>query len=115
MNTQLLIHAAGVSRSFGAVHAVREVSLKVHAGEVFGLVGPDGAGKTTLIRLLVGLLDPDAGQATIFGRPASSEADSVRSLVGYMPQQYSLYGDLTVEIGESRVLRLDVLFEPSGI
>jgi len=97
MNTQLLIHAAGVSRSFGAVHAVREVSLKVHAGEVFGLVGPDGAGKTTLIRLLVGLLDPDAGQATIFGRPASSEADSVRSLVGYMPQQYSLYGDLTVD------------------
>ncbi len=95
--SDILIDAAGLRRSFGKVEAVRGVSIQVREGEVFGLIGPDGAGKTTLIRMLVGLLDPDGGEARIFGRAASSEAAAVRALVGYMPQQYSLYGDLTVD------------------
>ncbi len=91
------IDAADIWRVFGTVAALRGVDLQVRAGEVFGLVGPDGAGKTTLLRVIVGLLDPDRGQARIFGKPASSETSALRSLVGYMPQQYSLYGDLTVD------------------
>ena len=93
----VLIDASDVSRSFTKTPAVCGVDLQVHEGEVFGLVGPDGAGKTTLLRVLVGLLDPDRGTARIFGEPATSESAAVRSLVGYMPQQYSLYGDLTVD------------------
>lgn len=93
----VLMDASGLWRGFGKIQAVRGVELRVHEGEVFGLVGPDGAGKTTLLRVLVGLLDPDRGTARIFGEPATSESAGVRSLVGYMPQQYSLYGDLTVD------------------
>ena len=92
-----LMEAKGVVRRFGSLTAVRGVDLHVNEGEVFGLVGPDGAGKTTLLRVLVGMLDPSSGSASIFGRPATSEASEVRGMVGYMPQQYSLYGDLSVD------------------
>lgn len=75
------------------VAALDGVSIDIAPGKMTGLVGPDGAGKTTLIRILAGLIDPDAGQALVFGRPAT---DSDRSMIGYMPQRFGLYEDLSV-------------------
>ena len=92
----VLINAVDLWHSYQKQPSVCGVSLQVREREVFGLVGPDGAGKTTLLRLMVGLLDPEKGNALIFDKPATSESSAVRSFVGYMPQQYSLYGDLTV-------------------
>jgi ABC-2 type transport system ATP-binding protein len=79
------------------VEALRGVSFRVSAGRVTGLIGPDGAGKTTLMRLAAGLLVPDAGQVTVLGRDATHESMAVQSLVGYMPQRFGLYEDLTVQ------------------
>lgn len=89
------IVAEGLTRRFGAVEALRGLSFRVAEGELYGLVGPDAAGKTTAIRALAGLIALDGGTATLLGRPAGDPA--VRERVGLMPQHYSLYGDLSVE------------------
>ena len=91
-----LLEARNLKKSFGDVHAVCGVDLDVEPGEIFGLVGPDGAGKTTTLRLLVGVMDPDEGHAVLDGVPIEQEPDRAREKMGYMPQQYSLYRDLTV-------------------
>ncbi|MBI2372525.1 MAG: ABC transporter ATP-binding protein [Deltaproteobacteria bacterium] len=84
-------------RSFGSTVALRGLGLRVRAGEIYGLVGPDGAGKTTAMRILAGLLTPNTGSVRFLGRDPMDNDDDVRSALGYMPQQYSLYGDLSVE------------------
>lgn len=86
-----------VSKSYGDTRAVQDVSLTVQAGELFGLIGPDGAGKTTLFKILVTLLRPDAGTATVAGRDVVRDFRLLRTMVGYMPGRFSLYPDLTVE------------------
>ena len=88
--------ADGLTRRFGAVEALRGLSFSVPAGEIYGLIGPDGAGKTTAIRALAGLIDPDGGTARILGHDPREGSGEVREQLGLMPQQYSLYGDLTV-------------------
>ena len=90
------IEAVELRRSFGARVAVDGLSLRVAAGEIYGLVGPDGAGKTTTLRMLAGLLDPTSGRVRLVGRDPFGKDPKVRETLGYMPQQYSLYGDLTV-------------------
>ncbi|MGM0576903.1 MAG: ABC transporter ATP-binding protein [Myxococcota bacterium] len=82
--------------AFGDTEAVRGLSLSVDPGELYGLVGPDGAGKTTAIRLMTGLLEADAGRVAILGEEVVAGRSGTRESVGYMPQQYSLYGDLSV-------------------
>ena len=91
----VVLEARGLARRFGQVAAVAGLSLEVRAGELYGLVGPDGAGKTTTLRMLTGLMAPDAGEARVLGQPVHA-AQQVREAIGYMPQQYSLYGDLSV-------------------
>ncbi|MCK6527180.1 ABC transporter ATP-binding protein [Myxococcota bacterium] len=91
------LQARELVRSFGAVQALRGLSFAVHPGELFGLVGPDAAGKTTAIRTLAGLLLPGSGQARVLGRDPVREGAAVRESLGLMPQQYSLYGDLSIE------------------
>ena len=86
-----------LSKSFGAVKALDSVSFEVERGELFGLIGPDGAGKTTLFRLLTTLLNPDEGGAVVDGYDIVKDYLSIRSRVGYMPGRFSLYPDLTVE------------------
>jgi len=93
---RLAIRCAGLTRRFGTLAAVNKLDLEVRHGEVFALVGPDGAGKTTLIRLLCGVLTPDAGEAVVAGFDVVADPERVKTRIGYMPQRFSLYGDLTV-------------------
>jgi ABC-2 type transport system ATP-binding protein len=86
----------GLVKRFGGVTALREVSFDVNEGELFGLVGPDGAGKTTLFRILTTLMVPDAGSATVLGLDVVRDLWAIRSRVGYMPGRFSLYPDLSV-------------------
>ncbi len=86
-----------LSKAFGDTRAVQDVSLTVREGELFGLIGPDGAGKTTLFKMLVTLLLPDAGRATVAGRDVVRDFRALRTMVGYMPGRFSLYPDLSVE------------------
>ena len=85
-----------LSRVFDGVTAVNDLSLEVQKGELFGLVGPDGAGKTTTIRLLCGILEPSGGDARVAGYSIRTEPEAIKSRIGYMPQRFGLYGDLTV-------------------
>ena len=91
------IEVQNISKSYGDVQALRSVSLSVKEGELFGLIGPDGAGKTTLFRLLTTLLKPDSGSATVCGLDTVNDYKQIRKLVGYMPGRFSLYPDLSVE------------------
>jgi ABC-type multidrug transport system ATPase subunit len=86
----------GLTKRFDATVAVREVSLSVRTGELFGFIGPDGAGKTTLFRILVTLLLPDAGTAAVLGRDVVRDLWDLRTRIGYMPGRFSLYPDLSV-------------------
>ena len=93
---QTLIEAAGLSKSFGFVCAVNNLNLYVPAGEIYGLVGTDGAGKTTTLRILCGALRSDQGKAAIGGYDVAHQTEQARSLIGYLPQRFSLYEELTV-------------------
>jgi len=87
----------GVTKRFGATEAVRGVSYAVNPGEMFGLIGPDGAGKTTSIRLMCGLLRPDGGQIRVLGKDPVKNHHAITTQIGYFSQRFSLYGDLTID------------------
>ncbi|HXJ17429.1 MAG TPA: ABC transporter ATP-binding protein [Candidatus Polarisedimenticolia bacterium] len=91
------IVVAGLSKRFGNVRAVEQLSFHVEPGEVFGLVGPDGAGKTTTLRMLAGVLAPDGGSAKVAGCDAVHNPESAKHSLSYMPQRFGLYEDLTVD------------------
>ncbi|MFI5354129.1 MAG: ATP-binding cassette domain-containing protein [Desulfobaccales bacterium] len=90
------IRAAGLTRRFGGVVAVDHLDLEVAYGEAFALVGPDAAGKTTTMRLLVGIMDPDEGRAEVLGFDTVQDSEPLKEQIGYMPQRFGLYDDLTV-------------------
>jgi ABC-2 type transport system ATP-binding protein len=96
MQDAFAIETTGLSRSFGAVRAVDGLELRAPAGRIYGLVGPDGAGKTTTLRILCGAIRADGGQALVGGVDVARDPEEVRRHLGYMPQRFSLYGDLTV-------------------
>jgi ABC-2 type transport system ATP-binding protein len=91
------VELVNISKAYGTTPAVRDVSLTVEPGELFGLIGPDGAGKTTLFRVLATLLLADAGTATVAGHDVVRDFRAIRNVVGYMPGRFSLYQDLTVQ------------------
>ncbi|MEX0845336.1 MAG: ABC transporter ATP-binding protein [Balneolaceae bacterium] len=95
MNT--VVNISKASKSFGNVEALKEISFEVNEGELFGLIGPDGAGKTTLFRIMNTLLIPDSGSATVLGSDVVEDYKIIRPQLGYMPGRFSLYLDLTVE------------------
>jgi ABC-2 type transport system ATP-binding protein len=93
---EMSIEVRGLTRRFGTFTAVNDISFDVAQGEVFGFLGANGAGKTTAIRMLIGLLAPSAGTARVAGYDVASEAEQVKRNIGYMSQRFSLYEDLTV-------------------
>jgi drug efflux transport system ATP-binding protein len=95
--TDPAVSVSALGKRFGHVVALDDVSFDVHAGELFGLIGPDGAGKTTLFRLLTTVQLPDAGSATVLGLDVVKDYRAIRSRIGYMPGRFSLYPDLSVE------------------
>ena len=90
------VEVRGLTKRFGSISALGDLTFDVHEGELFGLVGPDGAGKTTLFRILTTLILPDAGSATVLGFDVARDLWAIRSRVGYMPGGFSLYPDLSV-------------------
>ena len=93
----MVIETSNLGRRFDDVIAVDRLNLQVSEGEIFGLVGPDGAGKTTTLRLLSGLLDPSEGHVTVAGYNVARDPDKVKDCIGYMAQRFGLYNDLTTE------------------
>ena len=110
-NTAPIIQIDHLTRRFGDLIAVNDLNLEIAQGEIFGLVGPDGAGKTTTLRLLCGLLAPDQGQVQVAGFDVAEDHEAVKDRIGYMAQRFGLYGDLTVE--ENMVFYAD-LFGVTG-
>jgi len=90
------VHTTGLRKEFDGITAVESLDLAIARGEIFGLVGPDGAGKTTTMRMLCGIMEPSAGAATVAGFDVRTQPEEVKRRIGYMSQRFSLYGDLTV-------------------
>ena len=107
-----VIRADNLTRKFGDLVAVDHLNLEIAEGEIFGLVGPDGAGKTTTLRLLCGLLDPSEGAAHVAGFDVSSNVDQVKDQIGYMAQRFGLYNDLSVD--ENMVFYSDLFGLPDA-
>jgi len=99
-------------KNYGKVNAVNGISLQVKTGELFGLIGPDGAGKTTLLRSVCTLLQPSSGRIMVAGKNALTEISSIRRILGYMPQRFSLYQDLTAE--QNLLFFADLFLVPSA-
>lgn len=91
------VNISEISKTYNSTHALDDISLSIGKGELFGLIGPDGAGKTTLIRILTTLLIPDTGKAIVEGYDTVKDYRKIRQIVGYMPGRFSLYQDLSVE------------------
>ncbi|HWR82660.1 MAG TPA: ABC transporter ATP-binding protein [Candidatus Deferrimicrobium sp.] len=92
-----LVSVDHLSKAYGRIRAVNDFSFEVQPSEIYTLVGPDGAGKTSIMRMLCGLLNPDSGRLSIAGHDVSSRLEEIKPLLGYMPQTFSLYPDLSVE------------------
>ncbi|MBI5642916.1 MAG: ABC transporter ATP-binding protein [Deltaproteobacteria bacterium] len=111
MKEEISIKAEGLTRAFGANIAVDGLDLEIRKGELFGLVGPDGAGKTTALRLLSGIMEPTRGDALVAGYSVVKEPELVKEHIGYMPQRFGLYEDLTVS--ENIAFYADIFEVPS--
>lgn len=124
---EVAVRTDGLRKAFGPLVAVESLDLEIHRGEVFGLLGPNGSGKTTTIRMLCGLLEPTAGSATVVGIDVARDPERVRRRIGYMSQRYGLYDDLTVREnirfygamyglrGEARAARTEALMDDLGL
>src|SRR5665213_2533853 len=94
---QSAVMARELTKSFPGVRAVNSLSFDVRAGEIFGMVGPDGAGKTTTLRMLAGIMSPDAGTASIAGIDVVRDPERAKHFLSYMPQRFGLYEELSVD------------------
>src|SRR5262245_47578056 len=92
----IVIETSHLTRRFGTLVAVSDVSFQVRRGAIFGLLGPNGSGKSTIIRMLCGVLEPSGGSASVLGYDAATQAEAVKRRIGYMSQRFSLYADLSV-------------------
>ena len=111
---QIAIEVEGLTKSFGGKVVVRNLSMRVKRGQIYGFLGPNGSGKTTTLRMLCGLLTPDQGHGTCLGYDIRTEADEIKRHVGYMTQRFSLYQDLSVRENLEFVARLYGLPKPAA-
>ena len=112
MTSDIAIDVHGLSKSFGGRKVVRDLSMQVKRGTIYGFLGPNGSGKTTTIRMLTGLLTPDEGEGTCLGYNIRTQAGEIKHHVGYMTQRFSLYQDLSVRENLEFVARLYGIAEP---
>ncbi len=110
--SDIAIDVKGLTKSFDSRVVVRDLSMQVKRGSIYGFLGPNGSGKTTTIRMLCGLLTPDSGEVTCLGYDIRTEADKIKNYVGYMTQRFSLYQDLSVRENLEFVARIYGLEEP---
>ena len=94
--SEYCIDVTGLNKHFGNLHAVRNFSLHIHKGEIHGFLGPNGSGKTTSIRMMCGLITPDSGTGYCLGKDIFSQRDEIKTCIGYMSQQFSMWGNLTI-------------------
>lgn len=113
-NGDIAIDVAGLTKSFGGKVVVRNLSLKVRRGHIYGFLGPNGSGKTTTLRMICGLLTPDGGRGTCLGHDILTERDKIKRKVGYMTQRFSLYQDLSIQENLEFVARVYGLADPGG-
>src|SRR3954470_5003017 len=109
MSEGLSIDVHGMTKRFGKLTAVDHIDLKVRQGEICGFLGPNGSGKTTFIRMLCGLLRPDAGSGTCLGHDVINESETIKREVGYMTQKFSFWEDLTIAENLDFVARIYAL------
>ena len=112
-NPDIAIDVHGLTKSFGSRVVVRDLSMQVKKGTIYGFLGPNGSGKTTTIRMLTGLLTPDKGDGTCLGYDIRTQADQIKLRVGYMTQRFSLYQDLSVRENLEFVARLHLMKDPA--
>jgi ABC-2 type transport system ATP-binding protein len=110
---EIAIDVHGLTKSFGSRVVVRDLSMQVKKGTIYGFLGPNGSGKTTTIRMLTGLLTPDKGDGTCLGFDIRTQADQIKLHVGYMTQRFSLYQDLSVRENLEFVARLHLMKNPA--
>src|SRR5207302_7043396 len=110
---EIAIDVQSLTKSFDGRKVVKNLSMQVKRGEIYGFLGPNGSGKTTTIRMLTGLLTPDEGNGTCLGYDIRTEADEIKRHVGYMPQRFSLYQDLSVRENLEFVARLYGMAQPA--
>ncbi len=113
-NGEVVIDVRGLTKTFDGRAVVRDLSMQVKRGTIYGFLGPNGSGKTTTIRMLCGLLTPDEGTGTCLGYDILTETDKIKRLVGYMTQRFSLYQDLSVRENLEFVARLYEVPNPTG-
>ena len=106
MSGEFAIDVKDLNKSFGSKHVVRDLSLKVPRGQIFGFLGPNGSGKTTSIRMICGLLTADSGSGTCLGYDVMKQSDAIKREVGYMTQKFSLWEDLTIRENMDFVARM---------
>ena len=111
----IAIDVKGLSKSFEGRAVVHDLSMQVKRGSIYGFLGPNGSGKTTTIRMLCGLLTPDAGEGTCLGYDIRRDADKIKRQVGYMTQRFSLYQDLSVRENLEFVARLYGVSSPQSM
>jgi ABC-2 type transport system ATP-binding protein len=111
-NNDMAIEVVGLTKSFNGRQVVRDVSMRIRRGTIYGILGPNGSGKTTTIRMLCGLLTPDAGHGTCLGFDITSETNKIKRRVGYMTQRFSLYHDLSVRENLTFIAQVYGLADP---
>ncbi len=114
MTPDIAIDVEGLTKSFGSRTVVRNLSMQVRRGQIYGFLGPNGSGKTTTIRMLCGLLTPDSGRGTCLGYDIRAEAEKIKLHVGYMTQRFSLYDDLSVRENLEFIARIYGIPSPSA-
>jgi ABC-2 type transport system ATP-binding protein len=112
--TEIAIDVEGLCKSFDGKQVVRDLSLKVRRGQIYGFLGPNGSGKTTTLRMICGLLTPDGGRGTCLGYDILTEREKIKRRVGYMTQRFSLYQDLTIKENLEFVARVYGLPDPNA-